>query len=203
MYFDFQEISFKNFFSNFRDKIFCKKRKRQEIDFNYNYSIKKRSQTPLYFDDTNHTTAENYGLSNYSARKSFQNLHIIKFNQRSSSCGNKSTNISRSHLEENKSNLNEQITNLAVDTTNWNSNLIKEDEKELIINKLSGSKPKLVFKTNLIKSDHKINENMSNKEDNEKNEEFDNYESFINYSRNKDLNSFPNVDLESFETFIR
>ena len=44
---------------------------------------------------------------------------------------------------------------------------------------------------------------MSNKEDNEKNEEFDNYESFINYSRNKDLNSFPNVDLESFETFIR
>ena len=198
MYFDFQGFCFKNLLNNLANKIFCRKRKRQEIDFNYNYTIKKRCQTPIYSDDTNLIQRQNNEFSHNLFKKTFQKLNVIKLHpRRSSSCGNKSLNLSTSNLQENKYNFNDKITNQAIHSINSSSNLIKVEEKLEMINMPEIIKPKLVFKTEFLKNDEKIYDKKINENN------FNNYSSFIEYSLNKDKNSFPTLDMESFETFVK
>ena len=130
-----------------------------------------------------------------------------------------SLNLSRSNLQEDKYNFNEEITKMTMDSINANiiiqeekvkiANLIIQEEAE-IKKKSFKIKPKLVFKTKFIKIEdieEKFTDDDTIQDDNENDFQdemnFDNYNSFINYSKKKNVGSFPTVDYEIFNTFIK
>ena len=206
MFFDFQGLSIKDMFYNFTNKLFCHKRKREEVDFNYNYLIKKRSQTPIYFENVNQTSNQNIEFINHSQIKYFQHIDNIKYHsKRSYSFGNKRNNLTHSNLQEDKNMYNEDITNKAIESINLNLKKDSEKIKNAEIKCTSTIiKPKFFFKTKTIKNENIISDiNSSLIKDMINDIDFDDYKSFISFSQNKFGRSFPCVDLKSFESFIR
>ena len=205
MYFDSFKKEFIDFCHNVTDKFFCKKRERQEVDFNFHYLSKKHTQTPHYFKK-NYNEYENYLLTNSTNRRTFQTVNLIKDKrqrQHSSKNYSSSNNLSILNIREDKNDFNEQILNPDLNIIKQSNS---EEEKSNII------KTNYKFKTKIIKYEES-NDSISDKSNSSRKylsfpniieekvnfEDFDHLTRYI--SRKKDANNYPLIEYNRYELF--
>lgn len=206
MLFGLEGFSFLNVFTNIKEKIFCKKRKRQETDPNLNYIIKKRSQTSHYFEDYSKTQSENYEFTNSQPRKSFQKVVTIRYTpKRRSHSLDKNLCLSSKHsnLKEDKSNFNDQIIKTPNETINRENVEIKEETKSEREEKTTVNKKTFKFRTKMLKLQEKPIEVTSIIPINSKTyqiKDVNDFNSFNEYTINKNPRNYPKVDQLTFKS---
>ena len=211
MYFDsFTELI--DIFNNIKDKFFCKKRERQEEDYNCHYLYKKQAQASYYFEKKKDNEYGNFLLTNNANKRTFQTVNLIKYRrQRQFSNENKSSCSSNSNLtfNEDKNDFNDQILKANINLANQAK---RREEKELVIDPPKARKPKYNFKTKIITLEDN-NDSISDKSNSSRNylscpsliEEKINFEDFDHFTRyiirKKDNKNYPIVDYNVFQLF--